>query len=399
MNEILKKLKTDFEFLTGYLYRGLVQAIGAGYASRLSEFVDKLSYITKQMFVVTADKDYLYLHMSKILPPLSAETATGLVVFYGTNGAIIPADKELKDDDAVFKTIGAVTIATTTLNGTADVTGDIAQVAVANQLTNTEALVNGVTQQITIIDSNTIQFEAGIIVQDDAVEIVVSNAIVSVKAQDAGVAGNKVLNDVLKLKTTIDGVNNELGILAISGGLDDESVEDYRQRCIDYNANPQSPFSKPHIQHIVKLQNSSLKYVWVKGGELVEGAVKVFAVNESFGLTADEQAGIIASTKSIAPAQMDTTAITSTLPIISNVDVEIASLLPTSDGLKAEVDKNIKYLFDTDLFEKGISASKIEATIFKTTNGKEEVISFTLVTGEVLPTTNTFWKLANVIHS
>ena len=44
---------------------------------------EKNKFIEKNAFIATADKDYLYLSASAMLPPNPAEVASGIVVFYG----------------------------------------------------------------------------------------------------------------------------------------------------------------------------------------------------------------------------------------------------------------------------------------------------------------------------
>ena len=401
MEEIFKKLKTDFEYVTGFIYKGLVQAIGAGFASRLSEFTDKLDFIKKQAFTATADKDYLYLDASDLLPPKPAEIAEGLVAFYGEVGGVIPASSELKDDDGVFKTKSDVTIAELTLNGVASVTNGIAQVTVVNQLTNTTALVNSVSKAITIIDGNTIQFEAGDVADTDAVEIKVNTALASVLADEAGVDENRSLNDVLRLKISIELVNTECGVVEIIGGVDDEDVEDYRQRVIEFKSNPQAPFSAPHIEATIKEDNNTIRFVWVKGGEVVEGAVNAVCLNENYGLTANESTNALASMVSIKSAPTAESALSITSPTVTGFDIVIEDLLPASDGLKNEIEKNLKYFFleakDADFYEKEITTGNIESIIYRTINGAEQVESFTLISGSQTVVANTFWKLENVI--
>lgn len=401
MEDIFKKLKVDFEFTTGWIYKGLAQAMGAGFASRIKEFADKLEFIKKQAFVSTADKDYLYLGASELLPPNPSKTANGLVLFYGENGSVIPAQKEIKDDNGVFTVVSDATIAQETLNGTATVADGKATISISNQLTNTTALVNNISKQITIVDGNTIQFDAGNLQTGGAVEIKVNKALASVISNEAGIVGNRVLNDVLKLKTTIAGVNTECGALQISGGVDDEDVEAYRQRVIYFKSNPQSPFNKTNIIEENKKRLDTLKYVWVKNNDddaLIEsGEIKVIALNKSFGLTAYEMSEIIKNTKAIAPANFSDTALEAGSATVIGNDVVIENLSPSSDGLQEEVRKNIEYFFDNDMYEKAITQSNLEAIIYKTTNGAETVASFTLASGWQASTYNTFWKLDNVI--
>jgi len=185
-------------------------------------------------------------------------------------------------------------------------------------------------------------------------------------------------------------VNKDLGVILIDGGKDEESVEDYRKRVEFFIINPQSPFNDNNIKYINMENIKTLKYIWVESP--IEGTIKAVALNESFGLTSQEQTDIIQYTKSIAPAQMDITAITVALPTVTDIQVVISSLSPASDGLKTEVEKNIRYLYEVDMYEKGISASQLEAVIYKTTNGAEQVDSFTLVSGSTVVTSGTFWK-------
>lgn len=401
MEDIFKKLKTDFEFLTGYAYKGLVGVIGAGFASRLKEFADKLKFIEKNAFIATADKDYLYLSASAMLPPNPAEVASGIVIFYGTNGAIIPASTEIKDDNSTYKVVSDATISKLTLTGQVVVSEDVAILNVANQLTNTNALINGVTKQITVIDNQNIQFSADGFQNGDAITLVCYRAVANVIANDAGAVSNRSLNDVLKLKTTRNGINTELGVLQIDGGVDDEAVEDYRKRVIEFKSNPQAPFSKPHIKYINMRKIKSLKYLWVKNNQddsmIESGEIKIVAINHDYGLTAYEIEQITKNTLVIAPANFTSTALNVTNAIIENVDVVIENLMPSSDGLRNEVKKNIQYFFDDDMFEKNITQSNLEAIIYKTTNGAEKVESFNLISGWQTAENYKFWKLNNVI--
>lgn len=401
MEDIFKKLKTDFEFITGFVYKGLVSVIGAGFASRLKEFADKLKFIEKNAFISTADKDYLYLNASTMLPPYPAEVATGVVVFYGSENSVIPAGSEIKDDNSVFKTISDATISKQTLNGTIVVTDGIALINVMHQLTSTTALINGTSKQITVIDDANIQFESGNLQNGDAVTIIVYRAVVSVIADVAGEASNRVLNDMLKLKTTINGVNTELGVLQIDGGKNDEDVESYRARVMQFLSNPQAPFSKPNIKYVNMIKIKSLKYLWVKNNNddntIEDGEIKIVALNNDYGLTAYEIEQIIKFTLSIAPANFSNTAVTATNAIVENFDITIQDLSPASDGLKNEVKKNLQYFFDADMFEKTITQANLEAIIYKTTNGAEKVESFTLIDGWKTAENYKFWKLNNVI--
>jgi hypothetical protein len=320
------------------------------------------------------------------------ETAQGYVVFYGENGAVVAQGTQLKDDKGTFVTLSKAVISRTVLTGSVSVSNDVAIfIYPYHEITNCDGTVNGVPLDITVIDANTIQFEAGNLVDGQSVIVTTRHtATVPIIADESGVIGNRVLNNVLKTKITIDNVDKEVGVITVAGGKDAEEVEDYRLRVEEFIKNPQSPFNDNNIIYVVKNSVKTLKYVWIESP--IDGEVVVVAVNENFGITAGEIDAIKVATKSIAPAQMDTTAISTRLPTVTSIQVIIQDLYPVSEGLQAEVEKNIKYIYETDMYEKGISKSLLEATIYKTTNGTEEVQSFTLVSGETVATDDTFFK-------
>ena len=57
---------------------------------------------------------------------------------------------------------------------------------------------------------------------------------------------------------------------------------------------------------------------------------------------------------------------------------------------------NIEYLFETDLFEQGMAAEAIESVIYRTELNGQRVQSFELISGAVVATDETFWKLGTV---
>jgi len=304
MEEIFNKLKVDFQFLTGYNYKGLVASIGAGFATRLSEFNSKLRFIEKQAFVATADKDYLYLHSGAMLPPKPPETAKGFVVFYGEENATVLAGTEIKDSNGSFKTLSDATITKTILNGTVSVINGIAIfVYPSHEITNCKGYVNGVQKDITVIDGNTLQFEAGVLQDGEAVQVTTRHTeTVNVVSEESGIKGNRSLNDVLKTTTTIENIDKEVGVILITGGKDAEDAEEYRRRVQDYLKNPQSPFNKNNIRYTLINRIKTLKYVWIKSD--TDGTVRVVALNENMSLTQDPYAVDNSTTKSIAPAQI-----------------------------------------------------------------------------------------------
>ena len=392
MQEIYNKLKTDFFYATGLEYRGLIASIGAGFASRISEFTSKLDFIKKQSSISTADKDYLSLLAGGLVPPKASEKATGNVIFYGEAGTTIPIGTELKTDDAEYVTTTAGTIDHISKAGTVSIANGKASFNYpSHQLTNCKGSVDGVEKHIVIIDQDNVEFEAGRLVDGQQILLDIDRSTgITVEAKEAGSNGNVKFNNVLKTKTTLAGIDISVGVLEITGGKDIEDTEEYRKRVLDFLRNPQSPFNSRNIEAVCKNAIKTLRFVWVERPRA--GEVVVVGLNHNGTLTADEISRMTATTKSIAPAQMDQQSISAQAPSIVDIQVVISNLVPNSDGLRTEIEKNIKTLYDVDTYEKGISDQEISSTIFKTANGSEKVESFNLVSGGTTATDDTFFK-------
>ena len=397
MEEILNKLKADFEYFTGGKYVGLVKAIGAGFASRLHEFSSKLNFIEKQAFVETADKDYLYLHAGYLLPPKGAEVAVGSVVFFGTIGATVPIGTEIKDDKSSYITRVEGVVQRVQFTGVASVVDGTVTLPPNLEIPSCNCVANGVSVSATSTSLG-FSFPAGNIIHGDTVIVQVDKTdAVSVFSNESGEQANRSFGDKLKTKVTIAGINKEAGVLVLSGGKDAEKVEDYRKRVKFFMANPQAPFSVNNIKMLLLENMPTLKHVWVKGGEVEDGKVKVYIVNGEYSITQDEISLAKKLIESIRPAQMKPDFIEVNLPIVKTQDVVIENLLPASEEMKEEVRKNIEYLFSVDLFEKEIKQADIESTIYRTERGLERVSSFSVLAGSFLSESITLRKLGNVI--
>lgn len=396
MDKILEQLRIDFIYYTGTKYVGLVKAIGAGFASRLFEFYDKLDFIKKQAFVKTADSDYLYLHTGHLLPPKSAETATGSVVFFGELGATITTAITIKDSKGEFRILSESTIVRDEFTGTVSVAGDVATMGARPDLPTCFGIVNGVSKLL-ISASTGLTFAAGELVEGEDVTVTVDkSASVSVQANEAGTAGNRAFNDELKTKVTVDGINKGVAVVSITGGADDEDVETYRNRVIKWQSNPQAPFNANGIKDHLLTEITNLKYVWVKGGELEEGQVKIFLLNKNDSLTGAESVLANELVSAAKPAQMRASNIETRLVTLLVTEVVISGLLPSNDELREQVKKNIQSLFEIDLFEQGISVEQLESVIYRSSYNNQFVSEFTIDSGQCAATAYSFWKLGSV---
>lgn len=396
MKDILSKLAVDFEYYTGAKYTGLVKAIGAGFASRLSEFSGKLKWIEKQAFIETADKDYLFLHGGCLVEPRGSEAAEGYVTFFGDEGAEIPVGVELVGDNTSYMTISSSVIDRYEFGGTAVVTDGVVKLPSNPEVPTGLALVNGISKDITS-NSKEVSFSAKGIGSGQAVTIVVyKSGDVLVRCVEAGVVGNSNFGGKLKTKVTIPNLNRDVFVTGVAGGLDEESVDEYRLRVKDFLSNPQAPFNENNIKSVVLNAMPTIRNVWVKGGELEDGKVKVFAVNEGNGLTRTESERVVELVKGIKSVQTRDEYIEAGAPIVKTQNVVISGLEPSGEKMKEQVRKNIAYLFSADMFERGMSQSEIESMIYRTEVGGERVEEFSVEEGAFSPSQYTLWQLGSV---
>ncbi len=397
MKGILERLATDFEYYTGGKYQGLVRAIGAGFASRLSEFSSKLSWIEKQAFIETADKDYLYLHAGCLVEQRGAEVAQGYVTFFGDEGAVVPVGVELKGDNSSYMTTGSGIISRVEFSGVASIADGMATLPPNEDVPSGNAIVNGVSKEVTST-SKGISFSASGIGQGQTVSIAFyKSQNVPVKCVDAGAVGNIGFGGKLKTKVTIAGLNRDVWVVGIEGGRDEETVEQYRARVKDFLANPQAPFNENNIKAVILNAMPTIKNVWVKGGELMDGRVRVFAVNENNSLTRNELERVVELVRGIKSAQTRDEHIEASIPILKTENVVIRGLKPSNEKMREQITKNISYLFSGDMFERGMTRNEIESMIYRTEVNGERVEEFIVEEGFFSATPYTLWQLGKVV--
>ncbi len=413
MLELLKllylKAKASYEFIVRKPMQGMVASLASTFVSRLAEFQSKFEFFTDQMFISTANRDYLLLLADNILSLKPSQKTKGNVVFYGEVNTIIPEGTVVKDATSQYRTLYEGIIETASLDSLPVVVErDQAYVILEKSdygddlgLANCEGFVNGIKKDIIVSNSVSnfkLTFDSKELLNGDVIEIRINQSpAVVVKATKAGSHGNKIFNSELKTKLTIDGLNQSLrvsSLLGLTNGSDFEDTEDFRFRYQNFLANPQAPFNKNDIQVKILEEITRLQYIWVKGGEdtsVGEGNIKVLALNEDLNLTTKDINNIKSALIDIKPAQMAKSRIIVEKPIIKLQKVRISGLIPTNpQQLRFEIEKNISELFKQDLFEKGIEARELDCVIFGSEYRGTKVKSFNLDYGSFEAEGNTF---------
>lgn len=175
LQELKTRIQTDLisrlELTGGNLQRTVAGVIGAVFAGVSHVLHGFITWVARQLFVWSADEDYLLNHASSWgIKPKAASAASGYVDFTGNAGAIVPAGTTITRSDGVLF------------------------------LTASDGLVN-----------------------------------VPVNALIVGAESNTATGVTLNLVTPIDGVQSAVMVASVglTGGTDAESIESVRERTLE----------------------------------------------------------------------------------------------------------------------------------------------------------------------
>ena len=184
LDTIYQRIKSDMESrLTGnvtLLRRAVLKVLSKIFAGAIHLCYGYLEWVSIQLFVDTAETDYLNRHGNIWgIPRKAATFSTGSVYFTGTNSTIIPINTKLQNVDGVeYATTEAATIS------------------------------GGITTNIPI------------------------------QTVEPGAAGNMLSGATIELISPITGVDSTVVYASPSGGQDLESDDDYRARILARIQNP-----------------------------------------------------------------------------------------------------------------------------------------------------------------
>lgn len=404
MNQILQKLAVDFKFYTGATFSGIAESLCLGFASRLSEFDSKTNFIERQAFVETANREYLFLHAGHLLQIKPSQFAKGSVVFFGEKGSKIPVGTIVKDAKSEYVTTAEGVLTKISFEAVAKVDGGVITLPARLDLPSCECLAGDVVVSATSTPKGFI-FAANGIRDGSTVTIeVIATAPVPVEALSPGIDANLGLSATLETKSKLDGVDQSLGAVSITGGKEIENVEDYRKRVKYFLANPQAPFSEENIKQTILSAIPAISDVWIIGGNVTPGSVEVFVTGRSFlsdtsRVSTADKASALALIQGLRPVNLPVSRITVSEPIYVKSEVKISNLVPDTPGLRLAIDKNLATLFlDSRLFNKALSADSIKSAIYRSFSNSEIVQSFTLDSSGVVAHPKTLSILDKVTY-
>lgn len=246
-------------------------------------------WIFRQIFIDTADAENLERHAkNRGKPRKEASFAQGNVIFKGTNNVSIPADTELKRADGVFY-----------------------------KTTSSAVIADG-------------------------------QAVVPVKAVDAGQSGNLEADSVLSMTSAIVGIETTVNVAenGISGGYDVEDIEDLRARLKSFIQNP--PLGGADSDYVAWAKEvPGVTRAWCYPNAMGLGTVVVRFVMDNKTNTILPDENEIQSVQdyilSKVPATVEEVYVLA--PTAKVVDFVINDLNPNDDDTKAGIRSNLEDLF------------------------------------------------------
>jgi uncharacterized phage protein gp47/JayE len=326
--------------------------------------------------------------------------SSGFVSFPGTVGTNLPITASLVNSDgATFTPKATADVANylQTLTSITYASGVATAVypAAHNLGTGMEITIAGASPTelngakiVTVIDELTVTFDTVTPGSGSASGTITSSidmVSIEVESDETGEDKNMLCGDNLVLSSGIPGINNTgfVQVDGISGGVDQESPEDFRARYIYRKQHPVTLFNVYAIE-VAAMAITFVKRVFVRRITPAVGQVTIYFLK---ALNAIPTAGEIATVKAVidalSPATTDTADIFVNAPTPLPVDYVITGLYPDTPSMQLSIINRLTayYLIESDV---GVTipvnehTSLVQTTV-DTENG-DTVQSFTLTT-------------------
>lgn len=320
-NRAISNINTYLQGADANLRRRILNIFATIFAAMGDEVLRRVDYLLKQLFIQTADEEYLIKHgQTKRFPRKMPSKAEGPASFPATAGSVIPAGTKIKRADNVTYSTKA--------ERTAGADGTV------------------------------------------TLELIADNA---------GKDGNATAGTILSLVSPVAGVTTQgsVGNLGITGGSDIEDIEDYRERLLFYVQNPPTGGSKTDYETWAR-EVSGVTRAWCYPIESGPGTVTVrFMMDDNYD-DGIPLAGDVQRVKNhIDALQPATATVYIEAPIADPLNIVFESLDPMTTEAKAAVESNLKSLVQSSSVIPGgeIKLSKIRAAISNATGNEDFVLS------------------------
>lgn len=245
------------------------------------------------------------------------------------------------------------------------------------------------TGMVTFTNSGGVPIQAGTLLQAlDGVQYITTadavyaapNSSAPVESVEVGAVGNRAAGETLILVSPISGVASSVLAGELSGGADDELVDDLRARLLArIQQPPQGGCATDYVAWALSIPG--VTRAWVYPQELGPGTVTVRFVRD-YDASPIPDAGEVATVQSfIGQVKPVTANVTVVAPIAAPINFQISGLVPSTPSVQAAVQSELQYLLNREAVPGGtILLSHVRAAISAAAGETDYVL--------VSPTTN-----------
>jgi uncharacterized phage protein gp47/JayE len=370
--------------------------------SQQSDSINKLiNRVVNNLFVDTAEDEFLDRLATLVkLSKNPATTATGSVTFTGNTGLTIPNGISLTKTDGTLYTTQASAITATQSISVSSLTRSGTTATATTSATHTigvgmEILIaganetdyNGTFTVVSIPALNQFTYAVSGSPSTPATGTITASYVgvsVAIESNDAGADSNIASGGTLTIATPIAGVDNIVytQFAGISGGTNEETTEDFRDRVIFKWQNPATPFSSTAIESLAK-EVSGVTRVWVEEITPDIGKVTIYFVRDDDASIIPDS-GEVATVKekilTIKPAHTPDSYVIVSAPAAVAIPITFSVLSPNTSEMQTAITASLQEFFTSENnVGENVELNQITNTIFNTIDDTgSQPTSFTL---------------------
>lgn len=403
VDRILTDIQNELPELNPFLRASIIRTFGVSMGGRFFDIYTQQQQAQNELFPDTAtDVDFIRrLGLFKGIKVNPAAPAKGFITATGTPGSIIDAGTLYQSENQIeYEVINqnylisqqVLLVQSLTRSGSTATAVFNAAHQLANNISvliagANEAEYNG-TFPITVTGEDTLTYQITGTPATPATGTITatfSTASVEVQSSETGADKNLGSGAKISLKTPIVGVNNDAYVqfLKISGGTDEETIDEYRIRVLEAYANPISNFNDSDIIRVAK-SIPGVTRVWVFDATPIAGECETY-------FTRDDDDDIIPDPTEIQTVKDEVLKIKTApmrdedvhvlAPTKVQVDFVFTALDPDSQALRDAIEDNLEQLFkDVPNVSDDLIEDAYRSAIYQTLNPEtgEFVKTFTL---------------------
>jgi uncharacterized phage protein gp47/JayE len=321
------------------------------------------------------------------LTPTESKGASGNVVFTGTViGTVIPSGTIFNDsNNNEYRTTANISLSQTILDISSitrvDRTVTVVCTSDHNIANNVSVTIAGLneseynrTTDIFVIDSNSFSYEIppGPLPNTPGTgtgTVTFISAFTSCQSNGEGAKFNKNLGENLILSNPISGVSNnvEASFAGISGGSNQQDIENFREQVLDFVRNPQTPFNEARI--IAQARTiSGVTRVFVKSATPSNGQVTIFFLRDNDTSIIPNPTQVVQVKDAILlikPATTSDASVIVNAPVAVQQDFIISGISPNTESMKQAIRNALREFFATSIqFETTVTRNAYVSSLF-----------------------------------